>query len=406
MRRNIEQGTSSGLSEGQRAGFQRAVDKWDAEQRQRDLEAEKHRQAQLTPAQEAETQRQIEAHLQSVNFGGTGINGDIANLGLATSTGIETTSDFADVSAAGGGMGRIAPSRRSASPANTGQYSPTVRTTPGVVVASQGLNGDIVDLGFNASATGIEPLGNGGGTYSGVGGQRRPTTTRVNGGSRGDTSMFEGDFIPIPESFSVGGAQPLGPDPLSKVFTQSDTVWVRGPDGNMIQQAQFRDVTGKPTSGYKGGPVERAQPHIQRAGAISEPPVGIQMPWAVGGQQRADLEAVREKEAATLRFISEEGDNDPTPRRLRDAIPQMGSWSNVPGAGAMGAGYDLTRGIGQQQAGELAAQRAQERKIADATAAKGDAKPTGSILNPRTAGDLGQWRARERERGFLNSGFY
>ena len=147
MRRSIEQGAASGLSDAQLAGMQRGVDKWDAEQAARDLKAAKRAEAQLTAEQKAETQRQIEAHKQSVNFGGTGLNGDIANLGLS---GIQTTNDFSDVSAAGGGQGRVASPRRTASPANTGQYSPTVRTTPGVVVpSSRGLNGDIVDLGFN-----------------------------------------------------------------------------------------------------------------------------------------------------------------------------------------------------------------------------------------------------------------
>ena len=393
MRRSIEQGAASGLSDAQLAGMQRGVDKWDAEQAARDLKAAKRAEAQLTAEQKAETQRQIEAHKQSVNFGGTGLNGDIANLGLS---GIQTTNDFSDVSAAGGGQGRVASPRRTASPANTGQYSPTVRTTPGVVVpSSRGLNGDIVDLGFNASATGIEPIGMGGqGYYQGGGASGRSISKPVTA----DTSMLGGEFIPPSESFSVGGPQPLGPSAQELAINP-------GAYGGLVT----RDEGGR---GYTDSFV--------RMGVPSQPPA--MDPRSIGQRQSQELKDFRAEEQAArdarLRLLSEEGDdpfgftgfNPPaseSPRaegireRIGRGLPPTGSWANVPGAGA-GA---YMSGVSDRLVtpGEVGTQ---QREALEAIRDEGDIPGPVNILNPRSVGQRQVWEFEQEKKGFLNSGFY
>ena len=360
-----------------------------------DAQAAKDRAAEQR-ANKIETERQILAHMVTDNVHGLGA--DISALGATTATGIHTTNDFADVSAAGGGMGRVV-SPRSASPANTEQYSPTVKTTPGIIVPSQGLNGDIVDLGFNAMDTGIEPIGMGGqGYYSGgTSGRsiRKPVTA--------DTSMFGGEFTPVAEDFSVGGPQSLGP-----VFTESGKVWVRGPDGNMIEQTQFTDVTGTPTPGYKGGLVTRDEggqgytDAFIRAGSLTADP--SMTPWAIGQRQSQELKDLRaEQEAerqATLRLISEEGDDDPTPTKLRDSIPPTGSWANIPGAGAFAYMSDVSdRLVTPTELGT------QQREALEAVSEKGDMPPD-SGLTPWAIGKRQVWELEQAKKGILNSGFY
>ena len=335
----------------------------------------------MTAAQEAETARQIEADKIARNIHGLGE--DMSALGATTRTGIEP--QYTGMGGNIGGMGGGSPPS-SPTPVSGPIYRADVPVTPGVVSQPQSTVNDIGALGINAGLSGVDPVGD---------------------------SFYSGK----PHSGPVTTPQPL-PQPSDQVFAQSDEVWVRGPDGNMIKQTQFINVTGQPTPGAYGGPVTKYEPHVQIAGAISESPVGFYLPWELGSQQVSDLEAQRAAEQAKIALLSEEGDdpfgytgyNPPaseSPRaagireRLGSDLPPTGSWANVPGAGA-GA---YMSGVSDRLVTptELGTQ---QREALEAVSDKGDIPGPVNILNPRSIGKRQVWELEQEKKGFLNSGFY
>ena len=83
---------------------------------------------------------EMTAEQEAATFGGSGLNGDVAALG----NGIQTTDDFADVSAAGGGMGTVIPTDLPVTPDVIGEDvvpSSIVPTTTGMIYADMNRGG-------------------------------------------------------------------------------------------------------------------------------------------------------------------------------------------------------------------------------------------------------------------------
>ena len=186
----------------------------------------------MTAAQQAETDRLIQLDKDRYNFGGTGINGDIANLGLAAQTGVEP--QYSGMEGNIGGMGGGSPPSRP-TPVGGPTYRADVPVTAGVVSQPQSIVNDIGALGINAGLSGVDPVGDS--FYSG-----RPATAPT----------------PPPFKFGLGGV--------------STNNWT-GIDPSV------QDIAEDP--GAYGGHVTVAKPHVDFPKAIG-PEVSPEQPKRTG----------------------------------------------------------------------------------------------------------------------------
>jgi hypothetical protein len=192
----------------------------------------------MTAAQQAETDRLIQLDKDRHNFGGTGINGDIANLGLAAATGVEP--QYSGMGGNIGGMGGGSPPSRP-TPVGGPTYRADVPVTAGVVSQPQSIVNDIGALGINAGLSGVDPVGDS--FYSG-----RP-------------------------SYSGEGVSNSIIDTTLKTLGGVSTNNWTGIDPSV------QDIAEDP--GAYGGPVTRAKPHVDFPTAIG-PEVSPEQPKRTG----------------------------------------------------------------------------------------------------------------------------